>query len=132
MGAVPVAGAFELPQSGQQVALVPDQGRSSSSPDLAAENQELGALVPIGREKKAQDRECAGHRPVGQPHQHSRTSCRDDTLRRGHPRTVQSHEAQNPGRPTPRLSPARMNFRHTQVGGGGQAMSLLKPRVSCR
>jgi hypothetical protein len=46
--------------------------------DLVAQDQDLGVLVPIVRSNKTQDRERVHHRQVGQPQQHSRTSCRDD------------------------------------------------------
>jgi hypothetical protein len=46
--------------------------------DLMAQDQNLGVLLPIAYEQKAQDRERVHHRQVGQSHQHSRPSCRDD------------------------------------------------------
>jgi hypothetical protein len=66
-------------------------------PDLVAQDQDLGVLIPIAREKKAQDREGVGHRQVGQSHQHSRTSCRRRPLRRGGSRAIEGDEDQNLG-----------------------------------
>ena len=109
---------------------ITDSSRPAGAPAPRAQDQDLGVLVPVAHGKKTQDRERVHRRQVGQSHQPSRTSCRDDRVAVAVPAPYRATKSRpGPTDPTPLTCTDEFSARSARSAALWQPPRRRRPGV---